>query len=208
MIKKPSFTQADVAILTEQPVYEGFGQIIHYRLQHRLFKGGKSAIVEREIYQRPNAVAVIPYDPRRRQVVLIEQFRAGAIGKAYSPWLLEVVAGLIQPGELAPEVAVRELQEETGLMSQAILPVYRFMSTPGSCSEEVSLYCSCVDTTRMTAYHGLAHEQEDIRCIAMSIADAYAALATGRIANAFTLIALQWLQLNEPQLQQLWAPKA
>ncbi|MDH3221485.1 MAG: NUDIX domain-containing protein, partial [Gammaproteobacteria bacterium] len=95
-------------------LFEKYFRLDEYSISHELFAGGSSPVFTREIFERGVVVAVLPYDPRRGKVVLIEQFRAGAIHDAEGPWLVECVAGVIEDGESEQQVALRECVEEAG----------------------------------------------------------------------------------------------
>ena len=105
-----------VDILQSETCFEGFYKLDRLVLRHELFAGGMSRAISRELFVRHDAVCVLPYDPQRDEVVLIEQFRVGAIGKTTNPWLVELVAGLIDKDEQPEEVAHREAQEEACLL--------------------------------------------------------------------------------------------
>lgn len=196
------FTKEDVQVLGQRTLYRGFFRMEEYRFRHRLFAGGWSDEVTREVFERGHAVVVLPYDPREDKVVLIEQVRFPALETSESPWLLELVAGMIAPGEVAEDVAKRELLEETGLNSSAISAVSRYLSSPGGCSERFYFYWAEVNSSKANGLHGLAEEHEDIRLHVLSRADAYAKVLSGEIDNASTVLGLQWLQLNYQNLQQ------
>jgi ADP-ribose pyrophosphatase len=146
--------------------------------------------------ERRAAVGVLPYDPVRRQVVLIEQFRIGALNVGESPWLLEIVAGLIDTNESLEAVARREASEETGLTLLDLQPIYHYLPSPGGSSEQMHLYYATVDATRAKAYCGLACEQEDIKVHVLDYEHVMELLDRGKIVNAATIIALQWLRIN------------
>ncbi|KPJ68123.1 MAG: ADP-ribose pyrophosphatase [Coxiella sp. DG_40] len=194
-------THDDVKILEEKSIYEGFSKIIHYKLRHRLFKGGWSKSFERELSVRYNAVAVLPYDPKLDKVVLIEQFRIGALKDKTSPWLLELVAGVIDKQQPVEKIAYLETKEEAGLDIIDLIPIYSYWSSPGGSSEFVSLYCAIVDASKANGIHGMDDEHEDILVHVMNSEEAFAAVKSGRINNASTIIALQWLQLNYASLR-------
>lgn len=194
-------THDDVKILEEKAIYEGFSKIIHYKLQHRLFEGGWSKPFERELSVRYNAVAVLPYDPKLDKVVLIEQFRIGALKDKTSPWLLELVAGVIDKQQSEEKIAYLEAKEEAGLDIIDLIPIYSYWSSPGGSSEFVSLYCAIVDASKADGIHGMDDEHEDILVHVMDSKEAFAAVKSGRINNASTIIALQWLQLNSASLK-------
>jgi 8-oxo-dGTP pyrophosphatase MutT (NUDIX family) len=89
---------------------------------------------------------MLPYDPQRDEVVLIEQFRVGALGKTDNPWLIELVAGLIDKEEQPEEVAHREAQEEAGLVIGALWPMTKYFPSPGGSNEFVHLYLGRCET--------------------------------------------------------------
>jgi ADP-ribose pyrophosphatase len=115
---------------------------------------------------------------------------------------LEVVAGMIEEGEVAEEVARREAQEEAGCIIEELIPISSYWSSPGGTSEKVHLYCALLDSRGMGGIHGLDHEQEDIRVRLIPFPQAYEGIARGEINNAATIIALQWLKLHQKQLIQ------
>ena len=194
-----------VELLDKSERYSGFFRINRYRLRHRLFAGGWSGVIEREVFERGHAVGVLPYDPVADSVVLIEQFRIGALVAGMSPWLIEVVAGIVEEGETPEEVARRETQEEAGLEIQALMPMCRYLVSPGGSSESVRLYCGRVDSRGAGGIHGLAEEHEDIRVDRLPYGDAMRLLEEGRVTNSVSLIALQWLALHRDRVRAAWA---
>lgn len=187
--------------------YQGFFRVDKLRLTHTLFSGDQSRVLERELIQHThanNAVAVLPYDPLRDNVVLIEQFRTGAIESPEGPWLVEIVAGLIEFGEDAEHTAHRETQEETGFELQVLQHVYDYYSSPGGLKERVSLYMGKVDAHLGEKVLGVEIEDEDIRVIVLPREKAFAQVADGQITSAQPIIALQWLQMNYKWLQKRW----
>ena len=123
-------TDPRVLVLEQTVAFDGFFKVIRYRLRHRQFAGGMGAELVREVLERGHAVVVLPFDPMRDQVVLIEQFRIGALGVVADPWLVEPVAGIIEPGEPAPEVARREALEEAGLELMDLVPACSYFASP------------------------------------------------------------------------------
>lgn len=184
----------------QRTLYERYFRLDEYEVSHELYEGGMSPVFIRELFERGGVVAVLPYDPRRRQVVLIEQFRAGAIYDAETPWLIESVAGIIDPGETEDEVALRECREEAGCEIERLIPISRYYVSPGGSTELCSLYCGIVDSDGVGGIHGLADEHEDIRVMTLDAGEAYAWVRDGRIRSSATIIALQWLELNESSL--------
>jgi len=193
-----------VEIIDTELCYQGFFRLERVRLRHSLHRGGMSPVLVRETIEKGNVVAVLPYDPVTDRVVMIEQFRVGAIRDPRSAWLLEIVAGLMEPGELPEEVARREAMEEAGLAVRRIEPIARFFATPSKSSELTHLYCGEVDASGAGGVHGLAHEGEDIRVVPMPVEQAFALLETGRIDSAWPMIALMWLQTHRERLRLAW----
>jgi ADP-ribose pyrophosphatase len=188
-------------VIAQQPLYRGFFNLTRLRLRHTRFDGGWSRELDRELFHRGRCVAVLPYDPVTDRVVLIEQFRVGALGVKSDPWLLEIVAGAIEDGESPEEVAHREAFEEAGCRLRELLRIGEFFPTPGACSERLTLFCGLVDATGIGGIHGLAEEDEDIRVNAVDFATAMAWLEEGTIDTAVTIIGLQWLALNRERLR-------
>jgi ADP-ribose diphosphatase len=158
----------------------------------------------REVFERGHAAAVLPYDPVRDQVVMVEQFRIGALDAPEGPWLLEIVAGIIAPGETPQEVVRREAVEESGCTLLGLEPICEYLVSPGGTSERIHLFCGQVDASQADGIHGLAEEAEDIRVVVLSTDAAIAHLHAGKIRAAAPIIALQWLLLNRDQLRHRW----
>jgi ADP-ribose pyrophosphatase len=193
-----------VALLAHENAYRGYFRIDRYRLQHRRFDGGWTDDLEREVFERGRAVALLPYDPLRDEVVLIEQFRVGAYAAGSEPWLLEIVAGIIEPGETPEHVARREAEEEAGLTVKRIEPIAEVFVSPGGATEKVTIFCGEVESAGAGGFHGLPSEGEDIRVLVRPFAEIPPALAAGKFTNAPILIALQWLAANRDRLRQSW----
>ncbi|NUT85693.1 NUDIX domain-containing protein [Pseudomonas corrugata] len=198
-------TPTIVDIVKRDSCYQGFYKLDRVQLRHELFAGGMSREISRELFVRHDAVCVLPYDPQRDEVVLIEQFRVGAMGKTPNPWLVELVAGLIDKDEQPEEVAHREAQEEAGLDFAALWPMTKYFPSPGGSDEFVHLYLGRCDSTGAGGLHGLVEEAEDIRVKVWAFEDALQAVRDGRICNAASIIALQWLALNRDEVRGLWS---
>jgi len=193
-------------ILDKILCYRGFFRMEQYRLRHELFAGGWSPEITRECLERGHAVAVLLFDPDRDRVVLLEQFRVGALEFPGGPWLMEIVAGIMDdPAETTEEVARRETEEEAGCELLELIPICHYLVSPGGTSESITLFCGRVDTSNLApGIRGLASEHEDIRLHLVSRAEALELLDTGRINSAAPIIALQWLELNRPKLLERW----
>jgi len=194
-----------VRLKSKTQVFDGHIDIDRYRLTHELYDGGWGALIEREVMSRGNSVAVLLFDPYRQEVVLIEQFRIGAwVAHWANPWLLECVAGLIEPGEKSTAVAIRESLEESGCSVTRLTSIANYLSTPGCSSEEIEIFCGQIDATGVGGNHGIEDEGEDIRASVWNVDDALDILDKGRICNAMTIIALQWLSRHRERLTHHW----
>lgn len=158
----------------------------------------------RELILRPRAVGVLLFDPAQQQVVLVRQIRVGMLDEGQNPWLLELVAGMVESGEEPIEVAARESLEEANTKPQDLLQICEYYNSPGISNERITLFCGRVDATQAGGIFGLDAEHEDIEVVVLSLADALAKIASGEINNAMSIIALQWLQLNQPMLEESW----
>ncbi len=198
------FTADDVEILERSTPFQGYFRIDRYHLRHRTHDGGWTAPMSREIFERGHAVGILLYDPRQDRVGLIEQFRPGALAAGWHPWLIEVVAGIIDDGETPEAVAVRECREEAGIAVGRLEPICRYLVSPGGSTESMELFCAEVNADQLSGLHGLPDEGEDIRVLTLPRHEAMAWLQEGRIANSMTIIALQWLALNHDSLLDKW----
>lgn len=211
-VKTIPMSNDDVEIISEETIAKRYFETTAYRLRHRLHDGGWSGEMDREVFQRGSVCAVLPYDPVRDCLVLIEQFRPGAyvasitepILNGSSPWLIETVAGVVEKGEPPLDVAVRELKEEANCEALDIFHVMDFHASAGAINEPVSLYCARVDSSNAHGVHGLDHEHEDIRVFTVDIVTAGQWLKDGVLTNAALIIALQWFVLNHDEVKQRW----
>lgn len=205
-----AFTADDAQVVHQLVSYSGFFTLDTIALRHRLFAGGWSSTFTRELFVRAPAAGVLLYDPSADSVVLVEQFRIGALADSHngrtSAWLLEVVAGIIDPGESTEDLVRRESMEEAGCEIKELLHIYDYYSSPGGTNERISLFCGHVDSSKAGGIHGLAQENEDIRVCVLSFDDAWSAIGseTGRLDNAMSIIAMQWLYINRQKLKTSW----
>lgn len=202
------FDKDDVEMIAREPLYNGFFSLIRYRFRHRLFNGEMSGEVCREIFERGHAVVLLPYDVARDQIVLLEQLRIAAIDTSPTPWLLEMVAGMIEEGESSEDVARREAMEESGVSIGRCKKILSYLASPGGTSERLTIMLGEVDASMAKGIHGLAEENEDIRVHVVSRQQAYQWVEEGVIDNAASIIALQWLQLHHEQIRHEWTQKS
>lgn len=201
------FSQNDYEIIKREVLYQGVFRLARYYIRHRIFNGGWSQAYSREIFERKSAVAILPYDPILDRVVLIEQFRAGAMTDPKSPWLIEIIAGIYNENEKPAEVAKRESVEEAGCEILDLYPICEYFVSPGGSNEYIHIYCGRVDASDIGGIHGLEEENEDIRAFTLSADEAFKMLQESKVKTSPTIITLQWLQLNREWLRQLWSTK-
>ncbi len=180
--------------------YSGFFELNIVHFKHTRYAGGWTETFSRELFQRGQAVVVLLYDLAQEQVVLVEQCRVGALfhqaeegGAAEQAWLLEPVAGIIDMGESPKEAGIREAQEETGAVIQALEYVCQFYPSPGASSEILHLYAAEISVDSISDFAGMEAEQEDIKVVRLSFNKAKQMLLNAEFNVAATYIALQWL---------------
>lgn len=203
---------SDVVTLNSETVYRGHFRIDRLIVRHRRFDGGWTEPVTREVFERGHAVGVLLYDPHLDKLVLIEQFRIGVyaaegtreLPERFSPWLVEIVAGIIDDGESAEGVARREALEEAGCAVETLEHVCVMFATPGAATETVRIFAGKVDASGAGGVHGLAEEQEDIRVRVVTPEEAYDLLDSGGVLNATAVVALQWFRANHERLRAAW----
>jgi len=193
-----------VDILEKAVSYQGFFRMEKYRLRHRLYSGEMSPVMERELFERGHAAAVMLYDPLRDALVVLEQFRIGALDVDGGPWLLEIVAGMIEPGEKPENVARREAEEEAGCQIEQLIHICDYLVSPGGTSEQISLYCGRVNSDGIEGIHGLDEEQEDIYVRAVPFSLVWEWFEQGHVYSASPIIALQWLAMHRETLRKSW----
>ncbi|SJL85380.1 ADP-ribose diphosphatase [Vibrio palustris] len=201
--QRETFSSQDLEILSKETLFRGFFSMVKYRFKHRLFAGGWSQPIEREMFERGRAAAVLPYDPVRDEVVLIEQIRVGALEHEH-PWQLEIVAGVFDDNESAQEVVTREAQEEAGVDLIELEKVTSFYPSSGGCSERLDVFVGQVNSSLAAGVHGLDEEGEDIKVHVVSREYAYQLVKNGQFENGASIIALQWLELNYKVLREQW----
>lgn len=195
---------ADVRVVERRLSHSGFFDLEVLHLQHRRFDGSMSGIVTREVLHIPNAAAILPYDPVTDRVVLIEQFRPGTLQHREGPWLLETVAGLMEPGEDPEQTARREIVEEAGLEARRIEKIGIYIASPGAVTEHTTVFIGEVSSGDAGGVHGLASETEDIKSHVIDREAALDWLESGRIVAANAVFALRWLQVHGTALRTRW----
>lgn len=195
----------DWELVARDVAYQGYFRIDRCSLRHRRFDGSWTPVIQRELFERGHAAAVLPYDPVLDRVLLVEQFRVGAIEAPGSPWLLELVAGIIETGESAEAVARREAEEEAGITVADLASICEYLVSPGGTSERTSLFVGRADLRDAGGIHGLADEHEDIRVHTFPAASVIELADGGRANNAAAQIALNWFARHHARLRAQWS---
>lgn len=185
----------EVTLRQREQGYAGFFGVEIAHLTHRRFDGGMSPVLRREAFVIGDAVTVLPYDPKRDRVLLIEQMRVGPLGRGDPlPWQIEAIAGRIDPGETPEDSARREAMEEAGLSLGRLEKVGEYYPSPGAVTEYLYSYIAICDLPDgIAGLFGATDEAEDIRGFLLSRVDLMAALARGEIGNAPLMLSALWL---------------
>lgn len=195
----------DLEIVAAEPGFVRHLQVDVVRFRHRRFDGGWSDERVYDVVRRGQAVSVLLYDPDRDAVVLVEQFRLPPLYAGRSPWQVECVAGLIDRDETPEAVAHRETREETGLaLTGPLVPIQPMLPASGSYDELVWMFCGRVDSRGAAGIHGLAEEEEDIRVVVKTLAEAEALLDAGAVESSHTALSLHWLLRHRDHLRREW----
>ena len=194
----------EVELLERRDGYKGFFRLSVNKLRHRRFDGTMGPTITREVFERGNAVAVLPYDPDLDKVLLISQFLPGSYIAGLPSRPLQVVAGMVEKGESDEEVARREAVEESGCEIGRIVKAHAFLPSPGGSSERVTVFCAEADLSNAGGVHGLASEGEDIKVHVVDADEAIALLDAGRIEAAPAVVALSWFARHRDRLKLEW----
>jgi ADP-ribose pyrophosphatase len=207
VVRRRGYGAADVEAIGVSRPYGKYFAIEDHRLRHRRFDGGMSVPLERTVFTSGDAVSVLPFDPVRQTVLLIEQFRAGLFARRDPhPWCLEAVAGRCDAGEPLEATAKREAQEEAGVALLRLERIAGFYPSPGMLSEHVTAFVGEADLRQAGGLHGLDREDEDIRVMVVPLAKALDLVTCGEVNNAVLLISLMWLGTHARRLTADWAP--
>lgn len=193
----------DVVVAARRQPYAQFFTLEEYDVAWRRFDGAMSATVTRAAFVSGDAVTVLPYDPVRDLVLVVEQFRAGPLARGDEQcWQIEAVAGRVDNGETPEAAARREAVEEAGLALADLIPVARYYPSPGAVSEYIYSYVALVDLAdAVTGVFGLAEEAEHIRTHVIGFDRLMALVASGEIENAPLILTALWLQRERGRLR-------
>jgi len=195
----------EVQVTQKRQAHAGFFGLEVMDLTHRRFDGQMSPLIRREVFVSGDAVTVLPYDPQRDRVLLVEQFRAGPLGRGDPlPWQLEAIAGRIDPGETPEDCARREAVEEAGLVLGTLEKVAEYYPSPGAVAEYLYSFVALCDLPDGVAgVFGAEEESEDIKGHLLSFDRLVEVMATGEIGNAPLLLTTLWLQRERARLRSV-----
>lgn len=178
----------------EDTVFDDFVTLKRLTLSYDTFAGQHSQLHTKLVLTRQPAVVVLLVDEQRKQFVFVEQFRIGAFTADKHPWLLELVAGIIEKGESPVECATREVLEEAGVEARNLELVMEYMPTPGIFNENMFLFLAHVDASKVPATGGLKHEHEDIAVRVVDFEQAYKMLDSNELISGPIITALLWFR--------------
>ena len=202
---RTAFGPDDVEVLERDQPYTGYLAVADLRVRHRRFDGGWSPPLARTVVAYGDAVTVLPYDPVRDRVLLIEQFRPTPVARGdRNPWCIEVVAGRVDRAEDAADTARREAAEEAGITLGRLAEIGGYYPTPGLDCEHITGFVGEAELAHEGGLHGLAGEHEDIRAFVLGFDSAMAAAAEGAVNTGPALISLLWLAANRDRLRADW----
>ena len=183
-------------IINKKDLYSGFFKLKKLEFIHQKHDGSWTDKVDREIFSGAHVSILIPYDAVRKEIVLIQQFRAGVISRYDDDYLYEIVAGIIDKNELPEETAIRECDEETGCKVNKITPIQSYFPSPGASESYYHLFLGEVDSFEGERIMGLKSENENILVKSYKVEQVRNMLKNKEIKNGLTLIALQWFFLE------------
>jgi ADP-ribose pyrophosphatase len=184
----------------EETLFDEFFEVKRGLLQFERFDGTMSPEVIRYSFSKWDAVAVLVYHTERDAYILVKQMRYPPTHHGIDPWLTEIVAGGISPGEDEEAAGIREVVEEIGYQPRSMQRIMRFYVSPGIMSERITLFYAEVDETlKLHNGGGLLQEDEDIQLVWVPKSKAKEWLAQQAIGDSKTTIALLWHnQKSEP----------
>lgn len=200
----PAYFENDVEVRATKTLSSGHYALSTLELKHKCFNGDWTNWLIREQIKRDDAVCAILWDPRKDKVVMVEQFRVGVLSRqdSPSPWLVEIVAGLIDPGETPEQAIRREAEEEAGCRIKELIPIAEFYNTPGGFSEKSTVFCGIIDLP-----DSLVNNPDDDEDLKIHVFEwpQIQNLLSNTTTSASSLVALQWLTFHHDSLKTKYA---
>jgi ADP-ribose pyrophosphatase len=186
-----------VDVRSRRRLLDDFFKVDEAVVSFERFDGSMTPQVRRLVFERGDSVAAVVFDRDAERLLLTEQFRFPTLEKGPG-WLIEIIAGMIDPGEQPEDSLRREIEEELGYRADRIEHIATFYVSPGGSSERIWVYYAEVGKNGRVSAGGGLREHEDIRVVSISLEEARGALEAGRIADAKTIVGLQWLLAPGP----------
>ena len=183
-------------IINKKNIYKGFFQMYEYDLIHQKHDGNWSSEIKREIFGGAHVASLLPFDPIKKEILLIQQFRVGIVSRHDEDLLYEIVAGMVDKNEQPDQTSIRECLEETGCKVKKLIHIQDYFPAPGSSESFYHLYLGEIDSFQGSRIRGLENENEDIKVTSFKVHEVKQMLDNKIIKNGLTLIALQWFFLN------------
>ncbi len=192
-------------LLDRETLFQGYFRLDRFHVRTEKFDGGWSNSFTREVLDRGNkVVGILLFDPQHDKVVMVEQFRAALMSKNDDPFLLELVAGVVDPGETPEAAAKREALEEAGCHVTELQKLFTYYTSPGCMSEQLTLYVGKCTAPVDGSVFGVKAENEDIRVHVIDAAIAISYLYSGKLRDASSIIAMQWFAFQHTGLRSRW----
>lgn len=192
-------------VINCEALFQGYYRVERYKIKQEKFDGGWSEPFTREVFNRSRHVSgVLLFDPLQDKVVLVEQFRTGALPRQDDPWMTEIVMGMVDSNETPEAAARRESQEEANCIVSELVPITSYYSSPGGTSEYISLFAGRTSAPRDGSLAGLASENEYIKLHVLDATKAISMIYNNRIRDAQTMVAMQWFAMHHTELRSRW----
>lgn len=197
-------TGGDITLRDRRVVYANYFSVEEYDFRHSRFDGGTSPEINRAAFISSDAATVLPYDPKRDLVLVVEQIRSGPLARgAENPWLLEPIAGRVDPFETPEDCARREAGEEAGLTLDRLIEAARYYPSPGAKAEFLYSYIALCDLPDdLPRFGGLASEAEDIRAHLLPFEELMALIDTPEFASGPLILSALWLAAKRDGLRR------
>ncbi len=192
-------------LLDRETLFQGYFRLDRFRVRTESYAGGWSGPFSREVLDRGNkVVGILLFDPQHDKIVMVEQFRAALMAKKDDPFLMELVAGVVDPGETPEAAARREALEEAGCHVSDMQKLFTYYTSPGCMSEQLTLFVGRCTAPMDKSVFGVREENEDILVHVLDAAVAISYLYSGKLRDASSIIAMQWFALQHTSLRSRW----
>lgn len=201
---RKGLSAGDIEVIDRSIPYSNYFAATELTLTHTRFDGTRSEPMQRAVFLMADAVTVLPYDPKRDRVLVVEQFRAGPFARGdQNPWMFEPIAGRVDPGQTPEQTAHREAEEEAKLALKELHLVGSYYPSPGAITENLTSFVAIADLPDdITGVSGLEHEQEDISSSLMSFDTLMELADQGALDTGPLFTSALWLARHRDRLRQ------